>query len=237
MQNNSPSFEVLRMAPENTNSVLVTCDSDAVIFDAWGRADAWNELLASRKLNLRSVYSTHGHPDHISAAPELAAAHNIPWFLNACDNLLLGWGAELLEYFGLPAIDVSAARPNDLPAGEFEILPGVWMHAIAAPGHSAGGMMFHFPDFKVLIAGDTIFADSVGRCDLPGGDMCALRATIARLREMNLPDDTFVVFGHGMNSTIEMLKRENPYFVANECGRGHCCHGGDCCGGHKCCKD
>jgi len=232
MQNNAPKFEILRMAPENTNSVLVTRGAAAVIFDAWGRADAWRELLDSRGVRPVAVYSTHGHPDHICAAPEIAAAYDVPWHLNHADAGLIGWGNEILEYFGLPPMQRGAASPVDLPAGEFEILPGVWMHAIAAPGHSAGGMMFWFPDFNVLIAGDTIFADGVGRCDLPGGDECALRRTIARLREMNLAPQTLVIPGHGMNSTIEMLNRENPYFAG-----GHCC-GGHCGGiGHKCeCK-
>lgn len=75
-----------------------------------------------------------------------------------------------------------------------------------------GGMMYYFPDFEILLTGDTLFRDSVGRCDLPGGDENALHQTISKLYEMNLPDETYVVHGHGVDSTIEILKRENPYF-------------------------
>ena len=67
-----PQFEVLHMPPENTNSLLVTVGKEAVIFDAWGNAVDWEKLLESRGLRLRAIYSTHGHGDHISAAPFLA---------------------------------------------------------------------------------------------------------------------------------------------------------------------
>lgn len=227
------------MSPENTNSVLVSVGDDAVIFDAWGRADEWTNLLRERKLNLRAVYSTHGHPDHISAAPDLSGGFGVPWYLNSSDWNLIGWGNELLEYFGIAPITGDAPPATDLTPGEYEILDGIKMHAIAAPGHSAGGMAFWFPGFNILLTGDTLFRDGVGRYDFPGGDAHALRRSISEIYNMNLPDETFVVHGHGADSTIETLKRTNPYFNDGcQCGGEHCCHGGghDCCchHSHKC---
>ena len=71
-KNNEVKFEVLHLPPMNTNSVLVSVGTDCVIFDAWGKATDWERVLSERGLNLRAIYATHGHPDHISAAPSLA---------------------------------------------------------------------------------------------------------------------------------------------------------------------
>lgn len=242
----TPKFEILTMAPENTNSVLMTLGTDAVIFDAWGRADAWDELLRTRGLTLRAIYTTHGHPDHMSAAPELAARHRVPWYLNPADRNLMEWGNGLLEYFGLPAIDPTT-ETVDLPCGEFELLPGVWTDVIACPGHSAGGVAFYFRDAGIMIIGDTLFPNGVGRWDLPGGDEQTLRATIARLGDMNLPDETFVIPGHGFGCTWGEIRHTNPYLRTGHgcgCGGAHgdtCqCGGthadGDCCHGNETCK-
>ncbi len=212
-QNNDvPNFEVLHMPPQNTNSVLVTRGGDAVIFDAWGNAIDWEKLLESRGLRLRAIYSTHGHGDHISAAPILAEKYNVPWFLNSEDNDLISWSNNLLNYFGLPQIENNSRRPTDLDAGTVNILPGLEMDVIESPGHTPGGLMYYFPHWGILITGDTLFRDSFGRYDLPGGDANALWQSISKLYEMNLPDETYVVHGHGVDSTIAILKRENPYF-------------------------
>ena len=225
----TPKFEILTMAPENTNSVLMTAGTDAVIFDAWGRADAWDELLRSRGLTLHAIYTTHGHPDHMSAAPKLAARHRVPWYLNPADRPLISWGNELLDYFGLPAIDPTT-ETVDLPYGQFELLPGVWADVIACPGHSAGGVAFYFRDAGIMIIGDTLFPNGVGRWDLPGGDEQTLRATIARLVDMNLPDETFVIPGHGFGCTWGEMRHTNPYLRGEKCrcGGTHECH----CDGH-----
>ena len=212
-QNNiAPNFEVLHMPPENTNSVLVTYGNDAVIFDAWGMARDWEKLLESRGLRLRAIYSTHGHGDHISAAPMLAEKYDAPWFLNSEDDDLISWSNNLLKYFGLPEIENNYRRPTDIESGTLEILPGIYMDVIESPGHTPGGVMYFFPEFGILITGDTLFRDSCGRYDLPGGDANALMQSVSKLYEMNLPDETYVVHGHGVDSTIGILKRENPYF-------------------------
>lgn len=212
MKNNEPKFEILRMPPENTNSVLVSVGGDAVIFDAWGRASDWVRVLNERGLTLRTIYSTHGHTDHISAAPELAEKYNVPWFLNAADNDLIMWGNMLLDYFEMPRIQPGFRPSTDIKPGHVDVLPGVHMHVYAAPGHSAGGMMYHFPAFQILLTGDTIFHDGVGRTDFPGGDANKLRQTITGLYNLNLPDETYLVHGHGTDSTIETLKQTNPWF-------------------------
>jgi glyoxylase-like metal-dependent hydrolase (beta-lactamase superfamily II) len=205
------------MPPENTNSILVSNGADCVIFDAWGRVCDWENLLANRGLKLTAIYSTHGHSDHISAAPGLAQMLNIPWYLNHRDLNVDGvdfvlWGNGLLKYLQVPEIPDDYKRPLDLAAGRREVLPGAMAEITNSPGHSAGGMAFYFPDQRVLIIGDTLFQDCVGRYDLPGANKDELFKSIARIYDMNLPDDTKVFHGHGMETTIGWLKENNRYF-------------------------
>ena len=81
------------------------------------------------------------------------------------------------------------------------------------PGHSLGGMVFYFPEQKVLMTGDTIFRDGIGRYDLPGGNTDDLHKSISKLVDRNFPDDTYVVHGHGDDSVIGWLKENNPWFT------------------------
>ena len=213
-KNNDVKFEVLHMPPMNTNSVLVTMGQDTVIFDAWGRAADWQNLLQQRNLNLRAIYATHGHPDHVSAASALAREMDVDWFLNSNDNFYVGnaWANSFLDMFGLPHIPNDYKQPRDLSGVKIEILPGVEMRVIASPGHTPGGVMFYFPEYKILLIGDTLFQDNVGRYDMTGGNGADLFKSIHNLYDMNLDDDVFVVHGHGMETTIGWLKQNNPYF-------------------------
>ncbi len=216
-QKNPPiKFEMLMMAPENTNSVLVSRGADCVVFDAWGEADAWRDMLQERGLNLRAIYATHGHPDHISAAPGLALDGGVDWFLSRDDNFLIRGANDFLDMFHLPHIAPDYKRPVPMPTGEVEILTGVKMQIIPAPGHTPGGVMFWFAEYKVLLVGDTIFQESVGRYDLPGGDAKQLFESIRRLYDMNLADDVTVIHGHGMHTTIGWLRQNNPWFISSQ---------------------
>ena len=213
-KNNEVKFEVLHMPPMNTNSVLVSSGTDAVIFDAWGKAKDWEKVLLERGLTLKAIYSTHGHPDHTSAAPALARAFGVNWFLNANDNYLIGFANEFLEMFGLPHVHADCKKPINISSGSVEILPDITMQIIESPGHTPGGLMFYFPKYKILLIGDTLFQDNVGRYDMPGGDEKKLFESIHKLYEMDLDNGTYVVHGHGMDTTIEWLKKNNPFFKA-----------------------
>lgn len=215
MQNlRNNKFELVQMPPQNTQSVIVSVGDECVIFDPWGHVADWTRLLNERGLKLRAIYATHGHPDHIACAPALAQKYNVPWYLHPGDFRLVGWGNGLLEHFGLPPITLDDVRPSDLSIERAEILPGMFMDVIETPGHTPGGVAYNFPDEKVILIGDTLFQDSIGRYDLPGGDESMLFGSISNLYKLNLPSDTAVVHGHGMDTSINWLHKNNPYFHA-----------------------
>jgi glyoxylase-like metal-dependent hydrolase (beta-lactamase superfamily II) len=98
----------------------------------------WTRIIDEHGLKLRAIYATHGHPDHISAAPMLAKQYNVPWYLHSGDFRIVGWGNDLLTYFGLPQITVDDVRPTLLDVQDTTVLPGVTMKIIETPGHTPG---------------------------------------------------------------------------------------------------
>ena len=204
-------FEIVTMPPQNTNSVVVSNGSDCVIFDPWGRATDWLNYLTQKGLNLRAIYSTHGHPDHISAAPDLSEHFGVPWYLHSDDFYLIGWGNDLLNYFGLKPIDANNAKPMVLDVLQKQIL-NLDVQIIETSGHTPGGVMYYFPDAHVLVAGDTVFQNSIGRYDLPRGNLNDLQQSVAKICRLNLPDDTHVIHGHGEPTNIDFLLKNNPFF-------------------------
>ncbi len=213
MQKNSEiKFEVLHMPPTNTNSLLVSNGTDCVIFDPWGKASDWERVLLERGFKLCAIYATHGHPDHISAAPALARAFNVDWFLNESDNFLIGWGNGLLDMFGIPHIHDDYKKPKNIFVETIEILPDIKMEIMKSPGHTPGGLMFYFPDYKILMAGDTLFQESYGNVNFPGGNEQQIHESIHNLYDKNLDDGVYVVHGHGMDTTIGWLKQHNRFF-------------------------
>ena len=148
------------------------------------------------------ILLTHAHVDHIGAVPEVKSRLKAEYvFLDPGDNeLYRSPENHILPY--LPPVD-------NLPetVGVLD-LPNVKL--LHTPGHSCGGSCFYFPESKLLISGDTLFAGSVGRTDLPGGSFATLEKSI-RTQLLTLPEDTLVYPGHGPRTTIGEEKRSNPY--------------------------
>lgn len=212
MTNQQNKFEMIQMSPQNTNSVVVFSGDKCVIFDPWGHLDDWKKYIAERGVTPIAIYATHGHSDHISAAAQIAAHFNVDWYMSHKDLNLIDWGNRLLQYFGLPLLSVNDKQPIDLISGEYTILSDIKMHVMALPGHTRGGMGFYFPDDGIFIIGDTLFQESFGCTDLPGGNEKVLFESIAKIYDMHLPDTTVVIHGHGMHTTIGRLKQNNHYF-------------------------
>ncbi|MHB1700623.1 MAG: MBL fold metallo-hydrolase [Acidobacteriaceae bacterium] len=182
---------------------------EAIVVDPGDEIPRILAVLAKHRLTVRQILITHAHIDHIAGAALLKQATAAPVYLNHLDLPLLRMMDVQAGWLGIPTPQVDAPDGNateGLRVG-VEGLRGTVLHT---PGHTPGSICIHFPPQELLISGDTLFAGSIGRTDLPGGDFKAIIASI-RNRLMLLPDTTQVFPGHGPSTTIGRERATNPF--------------------------
>lgn len=189
----------LPLGAYQTNCYVVSAEgsTDAVAIDPGDSADTVQRVLAERGLVLRAILVTHGHLDHIGAVRDLAEAAGVEVWMARGD-------ADDLRTFGPAPYD-----PQHLVAGGDTVeAAGIRFRTFDVPGHTAGSVAFAADG--VAFVGDVLFAGSIGRTDLDGGDFDTLISSIALLvRE--LPPDTVVAPGHGPATTLERELASNPF--------------------------
>jgi len=209
------TIRTLTVGPVACNCAIVACaqTGQAAIIDPGGNAE---DILATVKdmgVTVTQILHTHGHFDHILATGEVAAATGAAVLIHRDDRAL---------YENLPSQGVMfgfrAARPpaptQCLAGGETIAIGKLFAQVLHTPGHTPGSVGYHFGgDDAVLFAGDTLFADSVGRTHLPAGSFADLAASI-RTKLYVLPGDTRVIPGHGPETTIDQEREHNPFVSA-----------------------
>jgi glyoxylase-like metal-dependent hydrolase (beta-lactamase superfamily II) len=184
---------------------------EAIVIDPGGDAADLMTVIETRQLTITAIVATHAHFDHVLAAEEIRAGTGAPFYLHDDDRPVLEWLQESGRMFlGVelpppPEIDSAAAEGDRLKAGAVEL------QVIHTPGHSPGSISLLGTD--VLFSGDTLFAGSVGRTDLPGGNGRALIAAI-KDKFFGLDEATPVYPGHGPPTTIGAEKADNPFVGA-----------------------
>ena len=189
----------------------------AIVIDPGGDADDLIEFLAREQLAVTAVVATHAHFDHVIAAQRVVEHTGAPFYLHADDKPLLYWMQESGRMFlGIelgppPEVDTSPSEGDVLRAGELEL------SVVHTPGHSPGSIALLHED--AVFSGDTLFAGSVGRTDLPGGDTRALIDAIKH-KLFVLEKDLPVYPGHGPATTLEQERAFNPFVGENATGFG-----------------
>ncbi len=184
-------------------------NKETIVIDPGFEPDRLLEAARERGLQVTELVCTHAHIDHAGAVAPLKRTLGVPFSMHADDKPALQMLPAAAQMFGLPDVEVPEVD-RLLAHGDSVTVGGLMAEVIHTPGHSPGGCCLHFAEQKILIAGDTLFAGSVGRTDLPGGDTETLLNAI-KDRLLALDDDTVVYCGHGPSTTIGSERRGNPF--------------------------
>ena len=201
----------VQVGPYEVNCSILSDCGKAWIVDPGQEAERIADLLTRKGLEPAAILLTHAHFDHIGGIPGLLAKiPGLPVFIGELDEPVL-----VHPMNQMPPDYPAVKKPTGLraiPANERSTtLEGLDVEIVQTPGHTPGGVCYYFPNERLLLSGDTLFAGSVGRTDLPGGDMPTLIASLKRLT--TLPDDTLVIPGHGPHTTIGAETRDNPFLL------------------------
>lgn len=183
---------------------------EAIVVDPGDEIEDILAVLDRHGLKTKAIIITHAHIDHVAGAAKLRQHTEAPVYMNEQDRELLDALAVQAGWLGMTQapertdVDTNAVDGTVLTLGtaSFQI-----MHT---PGHTQGSSSIYIPEQNKLIAGDTLFRDSVGRTDLPGGNTRQLLSSI-KTRLLGLPEETIVVPGHGPNTTIGRERESNPF--------------------------
>lgn len=202
-------LESLETGPLQVNCYIIGCEETrkAAVIDPGGDADRILDLLQRLNLELEMVINTHGHFDHVGGNKRLLEATRVDLLLHEADQTLLGMAEQHAGLYGLPT-ELSPQPQRLLKGGETIELGELKLKVLHTPGHTPGGICLLIEDH--VIVGDTLFAGSIGRTDLPGGDHQQLLESI-RTQLLPLPDETIAHPGHGPATSIGREKLYNPF--------------------------
>ncbi|HCA86518.1 MAG TPA: MBL fold metallo-hydrolase [Streptomyces sp.] len=218
-----------------TNCYLVApaAGEECVIIDPGHQAARGvEEAVAKHRLKPVAVILTHGHIDHVASVVPVCGAHHVPAWIHPDDRYMMSDPEKALgRSIGQPLMgELTVGEPDDvkeLSDGARLKLAGLEFGVAHAPGHTKGSVTFRMPELAdvppVLFSGDLLFAGSVGRTDLPGGDHAELLESLGRVC-LPLDDSTVVLSGHGSQTTIGRERATNPFLRDVAAGLGAAGH-------------
>ena len=208
-------LEVRAVQPFFKNGYVIGCEetNDAVVIDPGDEVDQLLAAVQSHRLQVRYILLTHAHLDHVTGVGRAKAALDVPVGLHQADNLLYEGVVQQGRAFGFdvepqPPVDFFYEPDAKITVGRYQF------HVRHTPGHCPGGVCLALAregaTETALFVGDTLFAGSIGRTDLPGGDLPTLLHSIRDVL-FGYPDDSMVYSGHGEPTTIGRERRTNPF--------------------------
>lgn len=207
--------------PALTNTYIVIDKSTnyAVVIDVPPSSlEFINRTLIENGAELKEIWLTHTHWDHTADAPDLRDQHNVPVYLHENDEYRLLDPNEYTGGFPLP-FDMRGIKADKyLKEGDELIIGHTKFRVLETPGHTEGGVIFVNDEKQTVIVGDTIFKQSIGRTDLPGGDFSELMDSIKE-KILTLPDEYALYPGHGPRTTVGSERKMNPFikqYITNQ---------------------
>src|SRR5579863_147276 len=206
-------LETFPVGPLQCNCTLLGDEDggEAIVIDPGDEVSRIYRRISDLGLKVKQILVTHAHIDHVGGALKLKRLTGAPILLNENDLPLLKMMDMQAAWVGVPPPEVvppDASLDEGLKVG-LERYPAQVLHT---PGHTQGSVCLHFAPMKLLIAGDTLFAGSIGRTDLPGGNGRQILQSIES-RLLGLPDETRVIPGHGPETTIGNERQSNPFLL------------------------
>ncbi len=205
--------EIIPVGPLQCNCSVIGDETtrEAMVIDPGDDVAQVLAIVHRHGLMVKQIVITHGHIDHVGGAMKLKRTTGAPILINQND-------AALLKMLDAQAGWIGVAPPGrvdmdqDLREGDQLAVGGLSATVLHTPGHTEGSVCLYFPAEQKLIAGDTLFAGSIGRTDLPGGDYKKILRSLHTC-VLALPDDTIVVPGHGPLTSIGEERESNPFLV------------------------
>lgn len=206
-------LETFPVGPLQCNCTLLGDEvaGEAIVIDPGDEITRIHKRIQALGLKLKQILITHAHIDHVGGALKLKRLTGAPILLNENDLPLLAMMDKQAAWLGIETPE-TASPDERLVDGQkvgIDAYPATVLHT---PGHTQGSICLHFAPLKLLIAGDTLFAGSIGRTDLPGGDSEQIIESI-HARLLTLPDETRVVPGHGPVTAIGLERKSNPFLL------------------------
>ena len=204
-------LETFPVGPLQCNCTILGDEEsrEAIIVDPGDEIGRIHRRLTDLGLTLKQILSTHAHIDHVGGALKLKTLTGAPIYFNEGDLPLLQMMSVQAAWLGIETPE-TAPPDEGLVDGKQVGLESYPAQVIHTPGHTQGSVCLHFAPMKMVLAGDTLFAGSIGRTDLPGGDFEQIIDSI-QSRLLSLPDETRVIPGHGPATTIGNERRVNPF--------------------------
>lgn len=203
--------EVISVGPLRCNCSIIGDEAtrEAMVVDPGDNIDEIVAIIARHQLTVKHIVITHGHIDHIGGAMKLKAATGAAIHMNEGDQMQVRMLPMQAAWVGMDSPGKVAIDQHTKDADRIKV-GGLEATVLHTPGHTEGSSCLYFPEQQTLIAGDTLFAGSIGRTDLPGGNFDKLMRSLHGPL-MALPDEVVVIPGHGPATTIGEERETNPF--------------------------